>query len=113
MQVLDHGVEVEALEFLGIVERYPHRIGGRVARMQHADIEVLGPPVAVAVSAAAARERALAGAIVCLCVHGFLQSRFCNFLRVVRSVLQQDRAARAGAVRIPAVSHRVGAGCGR
>ncbi len=70
-QVLDHGVKVEAFEFLGIVERFAHRIGRGRLRMEHADIEVLRPPVAVAVSVAAAGERAFAGAVVSLCVHVF------------------------------------------
>src|SRR5450631_278846 len=74
MQILDHGVEVEALEFPGIVERFAHRIGGGRVRMEHADIEVLWPPVAIPVSAGASSERALAGAVVSLCVHVFLRS---------------------------------------
>src|SRR3981189_316532 len=74
MQVLDYGVEVEALEFLGIVERFAHRIGGGRVRMEHSDIEVLWPPVAVPVSAGAAGERALACAIVSLCIHVSLRS---------------------------------------
>ena len=82
-QVLDHGVDVEALELLGIVERFAHRIGGGRLGMEHADIEVLWPPVAIPVSAGAAGERALAGAVVSFCVHVFSPSRFCSFLRVV------------------------------
>ena len=39
MQVLDHGVEVEALEFLGVVERLAHRIGQVGVAMQHLDVE--------------------------------------------------------------------------
>ena len=69
MQVLDHGIEVEGFEFLGVVEALAHRIGGRVARMQHADIEVLRPPVAIPVSAGAVIDRALARFVVSLCVH--------------------------------------------
>src|SRR6266478_690727 len=75
MQVLDHGVDVEALELLGIVEGFAHRVGGGRVRMEHADIEMLWPPVAVPGSMGAAGERALARAIVSLCVHVFLLSR--------------------------------------
>jgi hypothetical protein len=83
-QVLDHGVDVEALEFLGIVERFAHRIGGGRVRMEHADIEVLWPPVAVPVSAGASRDRALAGAFVSLCVHVFLRSCSLIFFELFR-----------------------------
>ncbi len=83
MQVLDHGVEVEALEFLGIVERFAHRIGGGRVGMEHADIELLRPPVAVPVSAGAAGERALARAVVSLCVHVSSPIVFCSFLRAI------------------------------
>src|ERR1700676_3558356 len=76
MQVLDHGVDVESFELLGIVERFAHWIGGGRVGMEHADIEVLWPPVAVLVSAGAPGERALARAIVSLCVHVVLRSYF-------------------------------------
>src|SRR6202022_831014 len=82
MQVLDHGVDVEALELLGIVERFAHRIGGGRFRMEHADIEVLWPPVAVPGSAGAPRERALARVIVSLCVHVVLRSYFAIFFEL-------------------------------
>src|SRR6202035_2790425 len=81
-EVLDHGVKVEALEFLGIVERFAHRIGGGRVAMEHADIEMLWPPVAVPGSVAAG-ERALAGAFISLCVHVSSPIAFCNFLRAV------------------------------
>ena len=101
MQVLDHGVEVEALEFLGVVEALAHRIGGRVARMQHADIEVLRPPVAVPVSAGAAGERALARFVVGLCVHVF--SPMCRAphrpCRVRRSLCRPARSSGVARIR--------------
>src|ERR1700682_166067 len=74
MQVLDHGVDVEALEFLGIVERFAHRIGGGRVGMESADIKVLWPPVAIPVSAGAAGERAFARVVISFCVHVFLRS---------------------------------------
>jgi hypothetical protein len=42
--------------------------------MENADIKVLWPPVAVAVSAGAAGERALARTIISFCVHVLLRS---------------------------------------
>ena len=76
VQVLDHRIEVEALEFLGIIERRAERIGRRMDGVQHADIEMLRPPVAVTaalverdVALGAVRHRALAGTIICLRVH--------------------------------------------
>jgi hypothetical protein len=47
--------------------------------MEHADIEVLWPPVAVPVSAGATGERAFARVIVSLCVHVVLRSNFVIF----------------------------------
>ena len=67
MQVLDHGIEVEALEFLGVVEPLPIGSAEGWLRMQHADIEVLRPPVAVPVSAAAVVDRAFARCRQFLC----------------------------------------------
>ena len=46
MQVLDHGIEVEAFEFLGVVERLAHRIGqGGV--LVETEVQLVRPPVAV------------------------------------------------------------------
>ena len=71
MQVLDHGIEVEGLELLGVVEILAHRIGQGGVPMEHLDVQRVRPPVAVPVSAGA-RERAFARAlVVSLCVHGF------------------------------------------
>ena len=51
MQVLDHGIEVETLELLGVVERLAHRIGRRGVAMENLDVQLVRPPVAIAVSA--------------------------------------------------------------
>ena len=67
MQVLDHRVEIEALELLRVVERLAHRIGQVGVPMENLEVQLVRPPVAVPVSA---RERALARALVSLCVHG-------------------------------------------
>ena len=70
MQVLDHGVQIEALEFLGVVERLAHRIGQGRVLVETAQVQRVRPPVAVPVSARAARERALARTlVVSFCVH--------------------------------------------
>ena len=60
MEVLDHGVEVEALEFLGVVERLAHRIGQGRALMETLKVELVRPPVAVRVRTAPADDWALA-----------------------------------------------------
>ena len=51
MQILDHGVEVEALELLGVVELLAHRIGRRGVPMENLEVQLVRPPVAVAVPA--------------------------------------------------------------
>ncbi len=66
MQVLDHGVQIEGLEFLGIVEILAHRIGQGGVAMQNLEVELVRPPVSVPVCVG---ERALARALVSLCVH--------------------------------------------
>ena len=60
LQVLDHGVEVEALELLGVVERLAHRIGQGGVLVENLNVQLVRPPVAVPVSVGPARERALA-----------------------------------------------------
>ena len=67
-QILDHGVELEALELFGVVEILAHRVGlGRVV-VQNLYVQLLRPPVAIPGSMA--RERALARVLVVgFCVH--------------------------------------------
>src|ERR1700694_3108209 len=69
MQVLDHRIEIEALEFLRIAERVAHRAGqgGRV--VESLKVQPVRPPVTVRVCVGPARERALA--FIC---HGSLRS---------------------------------------
>ncbi len=62
MQVLDHRLEVEALEFLGIVEGLAHRIGAGGMLVENLEVQLFRPPVAVGKPA---RKRAFA-----LAVHG-------------------------------------------
>ena len=60
MKVLDHGIQVEALEFLGVVERLAHRIGQGGVLVENLKVQLVRPPVTVRVCAGPARERALA-----------------------------------------------------
>ena len=67
MQVLDHGIQVEALEFLGVVERLAHRIGQGGVLVEDLKVQLVRPPVTVRVCAVAARKRAL-GCLIHYCL---------------------------------------------
>ena len=56
MEILDHGIQVEALEFLGVVERLAHRIGQAGVLVENLKVQLVRPPVPVA-SCAAPRAR--------------------------------------------------------
>jgi hypothetical protein len=60
VQVLDHRIEIETLEFLGIVERLVHRVRELGVLVQHPKVKLVRPPVAVRPGARPAGERALA-----------------------------------------------------
>ena len=60
MQVLDHRIQVEALEFLCVIKRFAHRIGQNRVLVENLKVDLLRPPVTVRVCAVLARERALA-----------------------------------------------------
>ena len=47
MKVLDHGIQVEALEFLGVVERLAHRIGQGGVLVENLKVQLVRPPVPV------------------------------------------------------------------
>jgi len=47
MQVLDHGIEIEALELLGVVERAAHGVRASTVLVQDLEVELLGPPRSV------------------------------------------------------------------
>src|SRR5215467_4067037 len=67
MQLLDHGVEVEALELLGVIERRTHWIGQLGVAMENRNVQLVRPPVTVPVST---RERAFASVVVVdFCIH--------------------------------------------
>ena len=52
MEILDHGIEVKFLELLRVIELLFHRIGERGVLMKNAEIQLIGPPVAVASASA-------------------------------------------------------------
>jgi hypothetical protein len=59
LQVRHDGVQVQAFEFLGVVEFLAHRIGQVGVAMQHLDVQGFRPPVTVCVAAGSAHDWAL------------------------------------------------------
>jgi hypothetical protein len=51
VQVTDHRIEVYAIEFLGVIETRPHRIGERGVLVENLEVQLVRPPVAVRVPA--------------------------------------------------------------
>ena len=47
MQVLDHGIQVETLEFLGVVELLAHRIGQGGVLVQDLQVQLIRPPARI------------------------------------------------------------------
>ena len=47
MEVLDHGIQVETLEFLGVVECLAHRIGQRRVLVEDLQVQLIRPPVSI------------------------------------------------------------------
>ena len=45
MQVLHHGIEIEALELLSVMEHLPHGIGQWGVLVQGVQVQLIGPPV--------------------------------------------------------------------
>ena len=75
VKVLDHRVEVEALEFLSVVERLAERIGGGGMLMENLKVQLVWPPLPVGLVQHRVRDRAFAGALViCLFGHAYLRS---------------------------------------
>src|SRR5215216_8284 len=95
MQILNHRIQIEGLELLGVVELLAHRIGQRGVPMEQLDVERVGPPVTIPAGLGAPCERALAHALVRLRVHHGLLYRF---MAVYRDTL------------LPATSVRISAG---
>jgi hypothetical protein len=47
MEVLDHCLQVEALEFFGIMELLAHGIGQRRVLAQDPQVQLIGPPLRI------------------------------------------------------------------
>ena len=47
MQILLHRIEIEALEFGTVIKTFAHRIGLGGVLMKNAQVELIGPPIAV------------------------------------------------------------------
>ena len=61
VQVLNYRIEIEALEFFGVIELLAHRIGQRRVLMKHLEVQLVRPPVRIGVGfASAVRYGALA-----------------------------------------------------
>jgi len=59
-EVLDHGIQVEALEFFSIIELLAHRIGQEGVLAQDSQVQLIRPPVPIRRSrVSTARYRAL------------------------------------------------------
>jgi hypothetical protein len=48
MQVANHGIQVQALEGLGVVERLAHRVGAGRVLVTQLQNQLLGPPAGIA-----------------------------------------------------------------
>src|SRR5215469_1442147 len=49
MEVLDHGIQIEALKFFGIVELLAHRIGKGGMLVQDPQVQLIRPPLRIRV----------------------------------------------------------------
>ncbi len=58
MQVLDHRVQVEGLEFLSVIKRLAHRVGQIRLLVENPEVELVRPPVPVRGCRGSARKRA-------------------------------------------------------
>ena len=50
VKIFDHAIQIEALEFFGVIELFAHRIGQRRVLMQDVQIQLIRPPVCIAVN---------------------------------------------------------------
>ena len=93
MQVFDHRIQIETLEFLGVVELLTHRIGQGGVAVETLKAQLVRPPVAVRVGLERAFARAL---VIGFRVHVCLRScSFCfsRFVYKYRQSLESDPAA--------------------
>src|SRR5215472_5611070 len=70
MKILDHCVQVESLELLGVVELLAHGIGLEGVLVENLNVQLVRPPVTVRPG----YERAFARTFVSLCVHVSLRA---------------------------------------
>ena len=74
-QVLDHRIEIKALEFLRIVERLAHRVGQGRMLVESLKVQLVRPPVTIRPAyTSRVHDRALAGTRVSGCAHLSLHS---------------------------------------
>ena len=69
MKVLDHGIQVEALEFFRVIELLAHGIGQRGVLVQDVQVQLIRPPVGI--RAGSGERRALPGTWIrlrCFCL---------------------------------------------
>ena len=71
LDVVLHGVEVEGLELLGVVELSAHGAGRGRILVQDVDVQLVGPPVTVRHPCRAVGHRALALVLHCVLSFGF------------------------------------------
>src|SRR5262249_30820959 len=89
----DHSIEVEGLEFLGVVERRTHRIRQRGVPMENLKVQLVRPPVTVGLSDV--HHRAFARALVGFGVHSTLRacSACCPLLYKDHCCLESEPAS--------------------
>src|SRR5208282_2059821 len=86
IEVLDHGIEVELLEFLSIVKLLVHRIGQAGVPVEDLQVELIRPPVRIhrvaspRVSAFSARYRAIGFGCRHVLVLPIFVQRLCSFV---------------------------------
>jgi len=88
VQILDHRIEIEGLEFLGVVEALAHRVREVRLLVQNAKIELVRPPITVRGFAGPMHDRALAGVVSIMSIHIFFSD--CGYVdwTVLETVLE-------------------------
>src|SRR5690348_10926121 len=99
VQVLNYSIQVETLEFLGIIEVFAHRIGQVRMLVKHLDVQLVRPPVTIRVCGRRARKRTFS---FCCHDHSFslitkliqnLCAQFGSYLRAVSNLRESRRGA--------------------
>ena len=91
-KVLDHGIQVEALEFPGVIERLAHRIGQGGVLVEDLEVQLVRPPVAIGPGCGSrVHDRALARALVVALFSLAHWIPLCRFMpRTLLAVCAQD-----------------------